>query len=136
MWTLTDHKDHSSTRIWGDPHVDIGNDGKNDFDFKKDATFQLEDGTKITVNTVPFGNTGQTMSSTLTITNGHNAIVVTGLGDRYDGANNLKITQSYNGVVLDKTTDDGSFTLQEAGKGWTLDGQAVTQALVNKKEAH
>ena len=45
VWILKDHQDHSSTRIWGDPHVDVGNDSKNDFDFKKNATFQLEDGT-------------------------------------------------------------------------------------------
>ncbi len=45
-WTLSDSRDNSQTRVWGDPHVDVGNDGKTDFDFKKNATFQLEDGTK------------------------------------------------------------------------------------------
>ena len=134
VWTLTDKCDDSQTRVWGDPHVDVGNDGKTEFDFKKDATFQLEDGTKITVNTVPFGNTGQTMSSSLTITNGHNAIQVTGLGDKYDGANNLNITQSSNGRQLDRQTDDGAFTLKEAGKGWTLDGKTPTQQNINAAE--
>ncbi|MEJ6871894.1 DUF1521 domain-containing protein, partial [Bradyrhizobium japonicum] len=69
------------TVIHGDPHVDADGDGKDDFDFKKDMTFQLDDGTKITVDTVDIGK-GKTMASKLTITNGDNAMVVEGLGDR------------------------------------------------------
>lgn len=134
-WTLTDKCDNSQTRVWGDPHVDVGNDGKTDFDFKKNATFQLEDGTKITVGTVPFGNSGQTLSSSLTITNGDNAIKVTGLGMNYDGANNLKIEQSYDGKKLDAQTSDGAFTAKESGKGWTIDGKPADQKTVNEKEA-
>ena len=134
-WILIDKCDNSQTRVWGDPHVDVGNDGKTDFDFKQNATFQLEDGTKITVGTVPFGNSGQTLSSSLTITKDDNAIVVTGLGMNYDGANNLKIEQSYDGKKLDAQTADGAFTAKEAGQGWTIDGKPADQKIVNEKEA-
>lgn len=84
---------------------------------------------------MPFGNGGQTMSSSLAITRGRNAIEVTGLGDKYDGANNLQVQQSRNGHQLSRAIPDGAFTAQQAGRGWTIDGQAITQNLVNQKEA-
>ena len=135
VWTLTDSKYDAQTRVWGDPHVDIGNDGKTDFDFKKDASFRLEDGTRIAVGTVPFGGGDQTMSSSLAITRGRNAIQVMGLGDKYDGANNLQIQQSRNGHQLSRAISDGAFTAQQAGRGWLIDGQPANQAIVNQKEA-
>ncbi|WP_454616461.1 DUF1521 domain-containing protein [Bradyrhizobium cenepequi] len=134
-WTVRNNETGHVTRVHGDPHVDDDNDGKNDFDFKKDMTFQLEDGTKITVNTVPFGN-GETLSSKLTITNGNNAITVEGLGDDKDGANNLKVTQSNAGVALDQLTADGAQTIYERGQDWVnASGQKVSQALINAGEA-
>ncbi|MHC2582489.1 hypothetical protein ACVI1J_005335 [Bradyrhizobium diazoefficiens] len=98
-WIVRNNQTGHVTVIHGDPHVDADGDGKDDFDFKKDMTFQLDDGTKITVNNVDYGN-GQAISSKLTITNGHNAIVVEGLGDDKDGKNNLRVTQS-NGAMAD-----------------------------------
>jgi hypothetical protein len=134
-WTVRNNETGHVTKVHGDPHVDDDNDGKNDFDFKKDMTFQLEDGTKITVNTVPYGN-GQTLSSKLTITNGNNAITVEGLGDSKDGANNLKVMQSNAGVALDQLTSDGAQTIYERGQDWVnASGQKVSQALINAGEA-
>ncbi|MDI4231917.1 DUF1521 domain-containing protein [Bradyrhizobium sp. Arg237L] len=134
-WTVRNNETGHVTRVHGDPHVDDDNDGKNDFDFKKDMTFQLEDGTKITVNTVPFGN-GQTLSSKLTITNGNNAITVEGLGDDKDGANNLKVTQSNAGATLDQLTADGAQTIYERGQDWVnASGEKVSQGLINAGEA-
>lgn len=134
-WTLKDKDCGTETKVSGDPHVDVGNNGSTDFDFKKDATFQLEDGTKISVGTTQWENTDAYVSSTLTITNGNNAIKVTGLGDKADGADNLWIVESKDGRELDQQTNDGAFTAVKAGAGWKVDGQDVTQALINAKEA-
>lgn len=134
QWTVKDNQCGTSTRVWGDPHVDIGNDGSSEFSFTKDATYRLADGTKISVGTVSAGG-GATMSSSLTITNGRNAVQVTGLADSLDGANNLQVTQSQDGYRLDRATSDGAFTADEAGGSWRIGGQAVTQQLVNQMEA-
>jgi hypothetical protein len=131
-WTIRNNETGHVTKVSGDPHVD--NNGKHDFDFKKDMTFQLEDGTKITVNTVPYGN-GATLSSKLTITNGNNAITVEGLGADKDGANNLKVTQSNAGVPLDQLTSDGAQTIYERGQDWVnRSGQSVNQAGIDAGE--
>ncbi|RXH24267.1 hypothetical protein XH84_32775 [Bradyrhizobium nanningense] len=133
-WTVRNKQTGHVTVIHGDPHVDADGDGKDDFDFKKDMTFQLDDGTKITVNNVDYGN-GQAISSKLTITNGHNAIVVEGLGDDKDGENNLRVRQSNAGMTLDQLTSDGAQTIHESGQGWVDGaGRAVNQASIDDGE--
>ena len=135
-WTVTNNETGKTTKVWGDPHVDKDGDGKTDFDFKKDTTFQLDDGTKITVGTVPGGENGTTFSSKLTITNGDNAIQVTGLGDTHDGANNLEVKQSNAGRTLDDLEHDGALTIYEDGGAWqTRDGKPVDQSVVDAAEA-
>lgn len=133
-FTVRNNETGAVTRVWGDPHVDKNNDGKTDFDFKKDLTFQLDDGTKITVDTIPSGN-GQTLASRLTITNGYNAIQVSGLAGDKDGANNLEVVQSNAGITLDALVDDGSQILRESGKDWVdAFGQSVNQAVIDAAE--
>ncbi|GGH32137.1 hypothetical protein GCM10007036_43790 [Alsobacter metallidurans] len=127
------------TRVWGDPHVDVKNDGKNDWNFKKDSTFQLKDGTKITVGTVngegkkASENDHVSYSSKLTITKGDKAIQVTGLAGNHDGKDNVKVTTSGHGRQIDKATDDG-VTVKEKKGGWDLNGKTVTQGDVDKAE--
>ncbi|WGD51301.1 DUF1521 domain-containing protein [Bradyrhizobium sp. CB1650] len=133
-WTVRNNQTGHVTVIHGDPHVDADGDGKDDFDFKKDMTFELDDGTKITVNNVDYGN-GQAISSRLTITNGHNAMVVEGLGDDKDGKNNLRVTQSNAGMTIDELTSDGAQTIHESGQGWVDGaGRAVNQASIDAGE--
>ncbi|NTX04274.1 DUF1521 domain-containing protein [Myxococcus sp. CA051A] len=67
--------DGKNTRIWGDPHVDESDGGK--FDFKRNTTFKLPDGTEINCSTVPWGNAGMTVTGKLDITNGADHIAVT-----------------------------------------------------------
>ncbi|EEX34258.1 MULTISPECIES: DUF1521 domain-containing protein [Vibrio] len=55
-----------SFRIYGDPHFDIGNDGDTDFDFKKDMSIELDDGTKLHIHTTPTSN-GETLATSLAI---------------------------------------------------------------------
>ncbi|KRR17670.1 hypothetical protein CQ14_36915 [Bradyrhizobium lablabi] len=133
-WTVRNNETGHVTKIHGDPHVDANGDGKDDFDFKKGMTLQLDDGTKITIDTADYGN-GKSISSKLTITNGSNAMVVEGLGDDKDGANNLKVTQSNAGLTLDALTSDGSQTIHEQGQGWVDGaGREVDQASIDAGE--
>ena len=132
---MINNKTGTKTRIWGDPHVDIGDNGTQNFHFKKNLTFQLADGTKITVKTVKAkGPNGPTLSSKLTITNGNKAIVVRGLGMGKDGA--LKIAKSNDGKAIDARTWDGDITLKEHGDGWVTKqgGKPVTQRIIDKAE--
>ena len=133
-WTVTNNETGKSTKISGDPHVDVNNDGKNDFDFKKDMTFKLDDGTKITVGTVP-GENGTTYSSKLTITNGDNAMQVSGLNSG-DGDGKLAVTQSTEGETVDDLQNDGAQTIYENGGAWeNKNGQSVTQQVIDAAEA-
>jgi hypothetical protein len=127
-----------TTRVWGDPHVDAGGNGK-DFDFKKSNTFQLADGTKISVGTVDRDGKAATdksdvsYSSRLTITKGDKAIQVSGLAGGHDGKDNVKVTVSGHGKAIDNATKDGVTVKEEKG-GWSLNGKHVTQADYNKAE--
>jgi hypothetical protein len=80
-WVVTDKQTGKQTRIWGDPHVDYNNDGKTDLDFKGNLNLMLGN-TRIHIETVPWGKTGQTLSSRLTISDGRQALVVNGLAQK------------------------------------------------------
>lgn len=117
-----------TTQIWGDPHVNV--DGQHAFDFWGTTTFQLENGTKITIDTEQFaGNRDMYVASGLTITKGNQAIEVKGISQNQLG--DLSITQSNNGRQIDNRTRDG-FVLSEnaSGSGWRSQwsGQVATQA--------
>jgi len=50
---IYDRDGQTVTRIWGDPHVDEGGDGKDEWHFGQDSSFILPDGTKIALDTEP-----------------------------------------------------------------------------------
>ena len=50
---IYDRNEDVVTRIWGDPHVDEGGKGGDDWHFGQDSTFVLPDGTKICLDTEP-----------------------------------------------------------------------------------
>lgn len=120
-----------TTKIWGDPHVDV--DGKHAFDFWGKTTFELENGTKITIDTEQYAaNPNEYLASQLTITKGDQAIVVDGISQNQLG--DLSVSMSNNGQLLDALKGDG-FVLQEnaTGAGWRseLTGGVATQADLN-----
>lgn len=120
-----------TTRIWGDPHVDV--DGKRAFDFWGTTTFELENGTKITIDTEEWSkNPDAFLASKVTITKGDQAIVVEGLSQNDLG--DLSLSMSNNGEMIDMMTRDG-FVLDEnaSGSGWRseLTGEIATQADLN-----
>lgn len=67
--------DKPMTRVWGDPHVDE-KDGTR-WDFTKDSSFRLPDGTMIAVDTT--SETGQSVSKGLTIVNGADRVNIAGI---------------------------------------------------------
>jgi hypothetical protein len=116
-FTVTNKKTGETTRIWGDPHVDV--DGKHVGDFYGTTTLNLDDGTKITINTTPFnaGN-GMTLSSRLTITQGDRAMVIRGLDQNTLG--DLEISQiPVLGQLVDSLVPDGANIYENPeGSGW------------------
>jgi len=71
--------DGSSTRVWGDPHVEThGKTGGEKYDFKKDTRFVLPDGTQINVKCTPWqGNPNVTVTQSLEIIQGNDKVMVT-----------------------------------------------------------
>lgn len=123
--TIVNDATGQSTRIWGDPHVDVN--GKHQFDFYGTTTFELDNGTKITVNTEQAkGNPNVYFASQVVVTRGANAVVIEGISQQQLG--DLSVGVSTNGHALDAAHRDG-FTVLEAAGGWQTElGQTVTQA--------
>ena len=127
------------TRIWGDPHVDVN--GKRVGDFYDTTTFELKNGTKVTINTEPWikGGNGTYVASQVVITKGDQGMVVDGISQNHKG--DLKITQGYDGQALDFAHDDG-FNLTEAGDkgtyGWNSEftGERVTKKEMKEMTLH
>lgn len=117
-----------TTQIWGDPHVNVG--GQHAFDFSGTTTFELANGTKITINTEQYTqNPNAYVASQLTITKGAQSIVVDGISQNQLG--DLSVSVGNDGYALDAATRDG-FVLNEntEGSGWlsSYTGQVATQA--------
>lgn len=123
--TIVNEKTGQSTRVWGDPHVDV--DGKHQFDFYGTTTFELDNGTKITVNTEQAkGNPNVYFASQVVVTRGANAVVIDGISQQQLG--DLSVSVSTNGYALDAANRDG-FTVLESAAGWQTElGEKVTQA--------
>jgi hypothetical protein len=115
-----------TTRIWGDPHVDV--DGQRVFDFWGTTTFTLGNGTKLTINTEQWGgNPNAYVASQVVITRGDQALTIDGISQNRLG--DLSVTMGNNGRALDAATRDG-YTLHEnmAGSSWlTTRGTMATQ---------
>jgi Domain of Unknown Function (DUF1521) len=92
--------------VAGDPHVSV--DGKHAFDFWGTTTLQLDDGTKVTINTTPAnGNSDATLASRVTITNGDYGVRISGVDSNTKG--DLKIDETHGcGELLDALTPDGN----------------------------
>jgi hypothetical protein len=106
--------------VWGDPHVSESDGGR--WDFKADMTFELDDGTKITVQTKDWGN-GMTVSDNLIITNGDQCVQVSGIAD-----NNPVISEvTTDGEIVDANTDDGYLASEMEGvDDWEWAGDEIT----------
>lgn len=124
--------------VWGDPHVNI--DGKHSFDFWGTTTFQLDDGTKVTINTTPWNNDpSQTLSSKVTITNGDYGVQITGVDTNTKG--DLAFEEAAGlGQLADWAVADGN-TIHENPNGRGFLGmdargqlRAVDQQYINETD--
>ena len=125
-------------QVWGDPHVNV--DGQHAFDFWGTTTFQLDDGTKLTIETTPWAKDAKaTLASTVTITNGDYGVRISGVDTNTAG--DLKIDEAAGwGELLDTVTDDGNLIQENpTGKGFlAVDAQgrihAVDQAQIDRTD--
>lgn len=107
-------------RIWGDPHVDENNDGRDDWHFDRDASFILPDGTKIFCDTVKVGTHGAgdvTVSDMLRVMHGDMMATM-------DVKTAGNCTLSDGGRVFDRSNADGQVFVLGQDSAWK-DGQSL-----------
>ncbi len=122
------HNKHTGEtyEVWGDPHVKV--DGKNAFDFWGTTTLQLDDGTKLTIETTPWANDpNMTLASKVTITNGEYGVQVKGIDTNKTGDLTIEETQ-HGGAWLDLLVSDGNL-LHENPNGSGFLGQKADGSL-------
>ncbi|HUG22620.1 DUF1521 domain-containing protein [Piscinibacter sp.] len=136
--TINNKNTGETYQAWGDPHMKI--DGKQAFDFWGTTTFNLDDGTKVTIETTPWANNpDMTLSSKVTITNGDYGVQVTGVDTNQVGDLKFHETQSY-GRLLDAVVADGNRLHENpTGKGFLgVDAEgrvrAVDQQYINETD--
>jgi hypothetical protein len=125
-------------RAWGDPHFEV--DGKHAFDFWGTTTFALDDGTKVTIETTPWGNNPEmTLSSKVTISNGGYGVQITGVDTNTRG--DLAIDEGKGwGYLVDAAVGDGNTLFENTfGQGFVaFDGQGrlrqVDQNFINQTD--
>jgi hypothetical protein len=125
---LVNGKTGTTTKCWGDPHFDVN--GKRVGDFKGTISLVLENGVKVTVNTVPWKNdSNQFLSSQLTITKGDQVIRVGGLDQNKTG--DLTIQESdFGGRAADFAVRDGLCLYENADCGtWMVRDGCLSHAL-------
>ncbi|HYO63801.1 MAG TPA: DUF1521 domain-containing protein [Pyrinomonadaceae bacterium] len=120
-WKITG-PDGKSTRIWGDPHVDEGDrDGAADWDFKRNSTFVLPDGTHINVTTVPGGAEGMTVTGQLEVINGVDRVLVT---DIDKGKGKIGTVTQDGHLYLDKFKGD-VIRMGRESDDWSFEGREI-----------
>lgn len=116
-WKITG-PDGKWIRVHGDPHVDEGDrEGASDWDFKRDTTFVLGDGTRVNVTTAPGGAEGMTVTSRLEIVSGFQSVNVEGMdeGKGRIGEVGFHFADTFTGdvVTMGAETDDWTFRGRE-----------------------
>jgi hypothetical protein len=114
--------DGKSTRVWGDPHVDESDGGK--FDFKRNTTFELPDGTHIHVTTKPWGNSGMTVTGQLNIVNGDDHVAVTDI-DKGKGKVGQPDKNGWDEYCNFKAFNTDTLRMGKETDDWTFQGREV-----------
>jgi Domain of Unknown Function (DUF1521) len=119
---VTDKQTGKKFKVWGDPHIETGDGDKTDF-HKKAATFQLPDGTKITIDPTDGGD--KTFIEKVAITRGDQAVEMTGF---QNGELKTEL-KSGQGRALDQQYEDGTVLKTKNGEIDDLvlpNGQEIT----------
>jgi hypothetical protein len=146
-WKITG-PDGKWIRVHGDPHVDEGDRaGACDWDFKRNTTFVLGDGTRVNVTTVPGGAAGMTVTGRLEVVSGFQSVNVEGIAEGRGriGEVGFHFFDGFVGdvVTMGRETDDWTFRGREitgsrdGGASFVLgdvmrasDGRAYVEAFV------
>ena len=110
--TINNKATGTTYQAWGDPHFSVN--GEHQFDFWGTTSFELDDGTKVTIDTVDAGN-NMTLSSKVTITNGDYGVQMKGVDSTKTGDLAYREFQG-RGEELDAAVRDG-IVLQENAAG-------------------
>jgi hypothetical protein len=115
--------------VSGDPHVHIN--GKHAFDFKETATFFLNDGTKVTIDTAPWGSGGATVASRVTITNADANYGVQIYGVSLIDGQDISFAETlHNGQMLDEATPDNNVFWEDPAAAAFMEMDYVTRLMV------
>jgi uncharacterized protein DUF1521 len=110
-WKITG-PDGKSTCVEGDPHVKESDGGK--WDFKRNSSFVLPDGTSVNVKTAPAGN-GMTVTSALEVVNGNNRVEIDGVNSHCPHTSTVQHcgpqwnTAGWDHFTMGHQTDDWAF---------------------------
>jgi hypothetical protein len=116
-WKITT-PEGKTTRIWGDPHVHESDGTK--WDFKKDMSFVLPDGTKITARTTPPRANGYTVTAGIDIMNGSERASIDGIDKNKPTTGGVKNDR----WAVDAKVKDGDYAvLGKSGDDWFLNGK-------------
>jgi len=125
-WKITT-PEGKTTLINGDPHVREGDGGK--WDFKKQMSFVLPDGTKITCKTTPPRKNGYTVSQSIDIMNGNERATIGGIDKNKPTTGGVKQDR----WAVDASTKDGDYAvLGGNGDDWFLNGKNEIVGSENK----
>ena len=103
VW-IRDRHTNTWVKLWGDPHGETSDGDK--FQFHENCTFDLPDGTKISIKTTPKGADGIAFIDSVAVMNGKQGIEVNGV---HDGQSGVQMGQLTNDVAaLDAKYADGT----------------------------
>jgi hypothetical protein len=116
-------------QVAGDPHVSIN--GRHAFDFKETTTFFLNDGTKVTIDTAPWGSGGATVASRVTITNADANYGVQIYGASVVDGQDISFAETlHNGQMLDEATADNNVFWEDPEAAAFMEMDSVTRLMV------